>query len=108
MELTNALHSFDRFDKDTNSLYPSLAVPPNPDSTTKTFAKTPSRLTTVALRLLSALKLTEITVDPATGAIVNTTNLTILNFFLLRFGPMNEKHLVKVLIAAQVCPSGYL
>jgi hypothetical protein len=60
-------------------------------------------MTTVVLRILSALKLTEVTTDPATGAIVNTTNLTILNFFLLRFGPMTEKRLVQVLICSQVC-----
>ena len=108
MGLSIVLDSFDRFDKDTNLLYPSLAVPLNADPTTKAFAKTPSKLTTVVVRLLSTLKLTETTVDPATGTIVNTTNLTILNFFLLRFGPMNEKRLVKFLMAAQVCPSGYL
>ena len=28
--------------------------------------------------------------------------MTILNFFLLRFGPMNEERLVKVLICSQV------
>lgn len=59
-------------------------------------------MTTVVLRILSALKLTEVTIDPATGVIVNTTNLTILNFFLLRFGPMSEKRLVQVLICSQV------
>lgn len=41
--------------------------------------------------------------DPNTGVITNSTNLTILNVFLLRFGPMNEKRLVQVLICSQVC-----
>ena len=97
--LNIVLYPIDRFDKETNMLYPSLAVP-NADPAGKTFAKNPSRLT---LRVLSALKLTEVTRDPATGIITNTTNLTILNFLLLRLGPMNERSLVKVLIAAQVC-----
>ena len=36
------------------------------------------------------------------GVITETTNLTILNVFLVRFGPMTEKRLVKTLIGTQV------
>jgi len=48
------------------------------------------------------LGLTELTLDPNTGVITNSTNLTILNFLLLRLGPMNEERLVQVLMCSQV------
>ncbi|KAF9481207.1 N-acetylglucosaminephosphotransferase [Pholiota conissans] len=98
-------HRVPRFDKDTNLLYPSQAIPAQPDASTKRFPATPSRLATFVVRILSALKLTEVTTDPTTGAITNTTNLTILNVFLLRLGPMSEKRLVQVLICSQVAGS---
>jgi UDP-N-acetylglucosamine--dolichyl-phosphate N-acetylglucosaminephosphotransferase len=41
--------------------------------------------------------------DPTNGVVLEATNLTILNFLLLRLGPMNEKKLVQVLICTQVC-----
>lgn len=69
------------------------------------FLKPPSKLTTIVLRVLSTLKLTEITAHPTSGTILEANNLTILNFFLLRLGPMNEKRLVQVLISSQVCHS---
>ena len=52
--------------------------------------------------MFSALGLVELAVDEKTGAIASTTNLTILNVFLLRFGPMREDSLTRVLIATQV------
>ncbi|KDR82702.1 hypothetical protein GALMADRAFT_238197 [Galerina marginata CBS 339.88] len=91
-------HRVPRFEPETNLLHPSRA-------SEERFPKPPSRLTTFVLQVLSTLGLTEVTADPSTGVITNTTNLTILNFFLLRLGPMNEKHLVQVLIASQVAGS---
>ncbi|KAF8158312.1 N-acetylglucosaminephosphotransferase [Crassisporium funariophilum] len=88
-------HRVPRFDASTNLLHPSKALLPVP----------PSRLTTLVLHLFSALGLTELTVHPITGIILEANNLTILNFFLLRLGPMNEKNLVKVLICSQVAGS---
>ncbi|KAK0449220.1 N-acetylglucosaminephosphotransferase [Armillaria borealis] len=64
-----------RFDAETNLLHPSKAV------------------------------LTETTIHPTSGIVLETTNLTILNFFLLHFGPMSEKSLVKVLMCSQVAGS---
>lgn len=81
-----------RFDADTDLLHPSKALFPTP----------PSRLTTFVLHLFSAFGLTELTLHPKTGNILEANNLTILNFFLLRLGPMTEKKLVKVLICSQV------
>jgi UDP-N-acetylglucosamine--dolichyl-phosphate N-acetylglucosaminephosphotransferase len=82
-----------RFDPDTNLLHPSKTI----------FDKQPpSRLASIALRVLATLGLTELTVNPASGVVHEATNLTILNFLLLRLGPMNEKRLVQVLMCAQV------
>lgn len=64
--------------------------------------KTPSRLTTFVLRMFSAFGLTNLTTHPKSGAILETDNLTILNFFLRRLGPMTERRLVQVLICSQV------
>jgi UDP-N-acetylglucosamine--dolichyl-phosphate N-acetylglucosaminephosphotransferase len=59
----------------------------------------------MVLQLLSKLGLTDLTTHPKSGAILEATNLTILNFFLLRLGPMNEKRLVQVLMCSQVAGS---
>ena len=82
-----------RFDAETGLLHPSTA-------SFKEHA--PTRLAVLVLRVLAALRLVRLTEDPRTGAITETTNLTILNVFLLRFGPRREDGLVKVLIASQV------
>jgi UDP-N-acetylglucosamine--dolichyl-phosphate N-acetylglucosaminephosphotransferase len=63
---------------------------------------TPSALTTFVLRIFSTFGLTKLTIHPKSGAILETDNLTILNFFLRRLGPMTEKRLVQVLICSQV------
>ena len=81
-----------RFDANTNLLHPSKALFPTP----------PSRLTGFILHLFSAFGLTELTLHPKTGNILEANNLTILNFFLMRLGPMNEERLVKVLMCSQV------
>ena len=48
------------------------------------------------------LGLVELTTHPKDGSILETTNLTMFNFILVRFGPMNEKQLNQLLIIAQV------
>ena len=83
----------DRFDPDTNLLHPSKA---------KFNEKSPSKLAIFVLRIFSTFGLTELTIDLKNGRILEATNLTILNFFLVRFGPMTEKWLVQVLMATQV------
>ncbi|KAJ7069862.1 UDP-N-acetylglucosamine-dolichyl [Mycena amicta] len=88
-------HRVPRIDHDTNLLHPSHAQ----------FLTPPSKLSAFVLRILSALGLAELTLNPTTGAIVGSSNLTILNFFLLRLGPMGEKRLVQVLMGAQVAGS---
>ncbi|THV05221.1 hypothetical protein K435DRAFT_826437 [Dendrothele bispora CBS 962.96] len=88
-------HRVPRFEADTNLLHPSKTL----------FLKPPSRLATFILRVLYTLRLIDITTHPETGMILESTNLTILNFFLVRLGPMREKQLVQVLICAQVAGS---
>jgi UDP-N-acetylglucosamine--dolichyl-phosphate N-acetylglucosaminephosphotransferase len=88
-----------RFDKETGLLYPSKAE----------FKQPPSTLTTAVLKALSTLRLIKLSTNSETGR-VETTNLTILNVFLVVLGPMKEDTLVKTLISTQVraccfCPS---
>ncbi|KAK2465208.1 hypothetical protein APHAL10511_002562 [Amanita phalloides] len=88
-------HRVPRFDPESNLLYPSKTM----------FQKSPSQLTAFVLHTFATLGLTELTIHPTTGAILESTNLTILNFFLARLGPMNEKTLVKVLMWSQIAGS---
>lgn len=66
------------------------------------FERPLSQLANHVLRIYAILGLTKITVHPASGFILEATNLTILNFFLVRLGPMSEKRLVRVLMCSQV------
>ncbi|KAJ8520858.1 hypothetical protein ONZ45_g2377 [Pleurotus djamor] len=88
-------HRVPRFDSNTNLLHPSKAM----------FERPPSRLSTLLLRVFAMLGLAEITPHPKSGVILETTNLTILNFLLVRLGPMTEKKLVKTLMLVQVAGS---
>lgn len=81
-----------RFDPETNLLYPSKAQ----------FLQRPSKLASLALHILSVLGLVELTTHAKDGSILETTNLTIFNVLLVRFGPMNEKRLNQLLIITQV------
>jgi hypothetical protein len=81
-----------RFDKDTNLLHPSRAQ----------FMHPPSHLAAIILKIFHSLGLVELVVHPTTGVILETSNLTILNFFLVRLGPMGEKRLCQVLMCSQV------
>jgi len=89
-------HRVPRFEAETALLYPSTAeFKDHP----------PSRLAALILRVFSTLGFVQLAEDPRSHEITETTNLTILNFFLLRFGPMREDSLVKVLISSQVLGS---
>lgn len=91
--LSNILCISHRFDGQTNLLHPSIM----------TFEdKPPSRLATLVLRVLAAIGLTELKTRPQDGMVLEASNLTILNVFLVRLGPMTEKRLVQTLITAQV------
>jgi len=55
----------------------------------------------IGLQLLSLIGLTRLTKHPETDRVLEVTNLTILNWFLVRLGSVTEKQLVKV-----ACDSG--
>lgn len=88
-------HRVPRFDPKTNLLHPSTVA----------FERPPSVRTTSTLQLLSLLGLVRLTKHPKTGQIFETSNLTILNWLLIRLGPMTEKQLVQVLCVTQVAGS---
>ncbi|KAF8895427.1 N-acetylglucosaminephosphotransferase [Infundibulicybe gibba] len=88
-------HRLPRYDPDTNLLHPSKTM----------FQQAPPKLTAATLRTLAAFGLTELTIHPTTGNILESTNLTILNLFLLRLGTMSEKRLVQVLMCTQIAGS---
>ncbi|KIJ17707.1 hypothetical protein PAXINDRAFT_167688 [Paxillus involutus ATCC 200175] len=88
-------HRVPRFDPDTNLLHPSKAL----------FLRPPSKVASFVLRIMSSLGLTALTTHATNGTILEATNLTILNFLLVRLGAMNEKRLVQTLMATQVAGS---
>ena len=80
---------------------------PNPTTALLTpstidFARPPSRLTTMSLKLFSTLRLTQLTTHPKTNQILSATNFTILNFLLVHVGPVSERGLVLLMIGVQV------
>lgn len=98
--------AYSSYDEKTDLLYPSKAVFENP----------PPLQTHIVLEIMSLLGLVRLEravlsakeADPAkTGGtrIVSTTNLTILNFLLVRLGPMREPTLCIVVGAIQVACS---
>ncbi|KAF9527586.1 glycosyl transferase family 4-domain-containing protein [Crepidotus variabilis] len=89
-------HRVPHFNPETNLLSPSTAK----------FEKPPNKLATLILRLFATLGFVKLTSDSKTGKLTETTNLTILNTFLIVLGDMNEKSLVKTLIGTQIAGSG--
>jgi len=87
-------HRVPRFDKETGLLYPSKAEFKNP----------PSSLALIILKVFSALGFIQLSENSETK-LAETTNLTILNVFLVRLGPMREDLLVKILISSQIAGS---
>jgi UDP-N-acetylglucosamine--dolichyl-phosphate N-acetylglucosaminephosphotransferase len=80
------------FDAKSGLLHPSTAL----------FERPPGTLSALVLRVFEALGLTRLTRHPTNGVIMEATNLTILNFFLLHAGPLSEPALTRVLMASQV------
>ena len=80
------------------------------------FPTAPPLKTRVTLRVLELLRLIRLEREPvpdkphtttkvARGRIVSTTNLTILNFLLVTFGPMHEQTLCGLMSGVQVAGS---
>lgn len=57
-----------------------------------------------ALKLLARLHLLKIETDPSTGQVLRSTNMTLLNLWIVWFGPMREDKVALGILAAQsVC-----
>ncbi|MCJ1470799.1 tunicamycin resistance protein [Pseudocyphellaria aurata] len=91
-------HRLPRFNARTGLLEPSVAPWPHPPSVSLAWT----------LKLLANLPLPLITVETnAKGEIVESSNLTILNLWLVWFGPMREDRLAMAILAMQIL-SGFL
>jgi UDP-N-acetylglucosamine--dolichyl-phosphate N-acetylglucosaminephosphotransferase len=101
-----------RYDEPTDKLYPSVA----------TFEVEPPFKTRITLEVLELMRLVRLERLPRPedskpndsagtprrrqmGRIVSTTNLTILNFLLIHFGPMHEQTLCSLLAGVQILGS---
>jgi UDP-N-acetylglucosamine--dolichyl-phosphate N-acetylglucosaminephosphotransferase len=84
-----------RYDENTDLLHPSLAV----------FELPPPAKTRYVLEIFAFLRLVRLDKDEQ-GVIKSTTNMTILNFLLVTFGPMREPTLCILMAGVQVVGSG--
>ncbi|KAI9774557.1 MAG: tunicamycin resistance protein [Geoglossum simile] len=71
------------------------------ESSTATFARPPPKPIALVLQLLHRLRLLTLTFNDA-GEITETTNLTILNLWLVWWGPMREDKLAMGILALQI------
>lgn len=85
-------HRLPRFNARTGLLEPSVTY----------FQQPPSRLVDLGLKLLHRLRLLRITTN-AKGEIMECTNLTLLNLWLVWWGPMREDKLALGILALQIC-----
>ena len=83
-------HRLPRFNARTGLLEPSTTL----------WEKPPSRAVKRVLTILGKLHLLQVDVNPK-GEIVETSNFTILNLWLVWFGPMREDHLAISILAMQ-------
>ncbi|EXJ92185.1 UDP-N-acetylglucosamine-dolichyl-phosphate N-acetylglucosaminephosphotransferase [Capronia epimyces CBS 606.96] len=89
-------HRLPKFNARTGMLEPS--VTPWPDD------RPPSKLLTTVFFTLEKLHLLQVTVNPKTNRISSTSNLTIINLWLVWRGPMREDQLTRELLIMQsVC-----
>ncbi|KAI8805043.1 glycosyl transferase family 4-domain-containing protein [Cladochytrium replicatum] len=80
---------------------PLLALP----ATASTFQRIKYNLGRLMLMFLEVLGLAQIRRDPATGAMLDVNNLTIINLVLVKFGPMNEGWVTISIVLIQVACS---
>ncbi|KTW28059.1 hypothetical protein T552_01921 [Pneumocystis carinii B80] len=65
------------------------------------FSKKPSLLCRIILKIFSKLGFVRLKIDPITKEIQGTTNLTIINFLLVRLGPRREDKLTIIIMGIQ-------
>jgi UDP-N-acetylglucosamine--dolichyl-phosphate N-acetylglucosaminephosphotransferase len=86
-------HRLPHFNHKTGLLEPSVTVWPS--------ERPPSKTLTAVFHLLAKIKLLAITIDPQTNRIGTTSNLTILNLWLVWRGPLREDRLANELLVMQ-------
>jgi UDP-N-acetylglucosamine--dolichyl-phosphate N-acetylglucosaminephosphotransferase len=86
-------HRLPRFNARTGLREPSVtAWPPE---------RPPSKLLTAVFLVLAKMQLLEVEIDPKTNRIASTSNLTIINLWLIWRGPLREDHLCRELLIMQ-------
>lgn len=86
-------HRLPRFNARTGLREPSVtAWPPE---------RPPSKLLTAVFLVLAKMRLLEVEIDPKTNRIASTSNLTIINLWLIWRGPLREDQLCKELLIMQ-------
>ena len=86
-------HRLPKYNARTNLLEPSVTQYPG--------ERPPSKLQAMVLTALAKMHLLEVEVDPKTNRIQSSTNFTILNLWLVWFGPMREDRLAFGLLSMQ-------
>ena len=87
-------HRLPKFNARSGLLEPSVTV--------WTRERPPGTTLTAALTIMAKFRLLQITIDPETNRIATTSNLTILNLWLVWFGPMREGKLAWQILSMQM------
>ncbi|ORY75894.1 UDP-N-acetylglucosamine--dolichyl-phosphate N-acetylglucosaminephosphotransferase-like protein [Neocallimastix californiae] len=90
-------HRLPSFNEEDKKLYPSRADLTLPGALTK-YGK-------IILKIFEILKLADIEYDKETKEMKSVNNLTLLNLFLVRFGPRYERNLAVMMVIVQVLSS---
>lgn len=81
---------------------PSTPTSSAPRNTVRTKSRVFSKPVQLMLKTLARLHLLRVETDKESGDVVRCTNMTILNFWLVTFGPMREDRLAMSIMAMQV------
>ena len=87
-------HRLPKFNARTGLLEPSVTEWPRD--------RPPGKTLTAVFTIMAKLRLLQITIDPETNRISTTSNLTILNLWLVWFGPMREDRLAWQILSMQM------
>jgi UDP-N-acetylglucosamine--dolichyl-phosphate N-acetylglucosaminephosphotransferase len=87
-------HRLPKFNARTGLLEPSVTVWPE--------ERPPDKILTAIFTILAKFRLLQITIDSDTNRISTTSNLTILNLWLVWFGPMREDRLAWQILSVQM------
>jgi UDP-N-acetylglucosamine--dolichyl-phosphate N-acetylglucosaminephosphotransferase len=87
-------HRLPKFNARTGLLEPSVTEWPRD--------RPPGKTLTAGFTIMAKLRLLQITIDPETNHISTTSNLTILNLWLVWFGPMREDRLAWQILSMQM------